>query len=58
MEDKIMKKTYINPTMDIVKIASQAQILAGSEQTMGSKGNFGNGEGVTLGGHSNDGDDW
>ena len=53
-----MKKTYINPTMDIVKIASQAQILAGSEQTMGSKGNFGTGEGVTLGGHSNDGDDW
>lgn len=30
-----MKKTYINPTMEIVKIASQTQMLAGSNPTLG-----------------------
>lgn len=53
-----MKKTYINPTMDIVKIASRNQILAGSEQSLVNKGNFGTGDGITLGGRDDDGDDW
>lgn len=30
-----MKKTYINPVMNIVKIESQQQIMAGSTQSMG-----------------------
>ena len=51
-----MKKTYINPTIDIVKIATQ-QMLAGS-QTLVNKGNFGTGDGITLGGRDDDGDDW
>ncbi len=51
-----MKKTYINPNIEIVKIASRAQMLAGS--TLESKGNYGDGTGITLGGHDDDGDDW
>jgi hypothetical protein len=31
MEDTIMKKTYINPEIAVIKIASKAQMLAGSE---------------------------
>ena len=31
-----MKKTYINPEIEIVKIASQMQMLAGSDLGMGS----------------------
>ncbi len=27
-----MKKTYINPSMEVIKIASQSQMLAGSLQ--------------------------
>ncbi len=39
----IMKKTYINPEMEIIKIASQMQMLAGSlkevsEETPGEWG--------------------
>ena len=30
MEDSNMKKTYINPTMAVIKIASKTQMLAGS----------------------------
>ena len=30
MEDTTMKKTYINPEMEIIKIQSQQQMLAGS----------------------------
>lgn len=30
MEDTTMKKTYINPVIEVIKIASQAQMLAGS----------------------------
>ena len=33
---KIMKKTYINPEMEIIKIASQQQMLAGSIIPTGS----------------------
>ena len=40
-------KKYINPETKIVKIAAM-QLLAGSEQ-MGVKGNYGSGEGITLG---------
>ena len=31
-----MKKTYINPEMEIIKIASQAQMLAGSSVPTGT----------------------
>ena len=31
-----MKKTYINPEMEIIKIASQQQMLAGSTIPIGS----------------------
>ena len=31
-----MKKTYINPEMEIIKIASQMQMLAGSTIPIGS----------------------
>ena len=34
--DKTMKKTYINPAMEIVKIASQSQMLAGSKLGLGT----------------------
>jgi hypothetical protein len=36
MEDTIMKKTYINPEIAVIKIASKAQMLAGSEIPTGS----------------------
>ena len=31
MEDTIMKKLYLNPTMDVVEIMPCHQLLAGSE---------------------------
>jgi len=40
-----MKKTYINPEMNVVKILTQHQMLAGS--TMGINGDY-NGD-VTIG---------
>ena len=43
-----MKKTYINPAITVVMIASQKQILAGSE-TIATKGNYGDGTGITTG---------
>ena len=51
-----MKKTYINPEMEIVKIQQNIQLLAGS--VMEAKGDYGTGEGITLGGHEYEGDDW
>ena len=30
MEDAIMKKTYITPELEVVKIANRTQMLAGS----------------------------
>lgn len=53
-----MKKIYINPEMEIVKIASQTQILTGSDQQMGQKGSYSGSGGINLGGRDNDGDDW
>ena len=49
-----MKKTYINPTMVTVKIASKSQMLAGSNPGLGSS--FQSGETV-LGRESDDWDD-
>jgi hypothetical protein len=51
-----MKKTYINPTIEVVKIASQKQILAGSE-TIATQGNYGDGTGITTGARNFDFDD-
>ena len=50
-----MKKTYINPAMEIVKVQS-LQLLAGSE-TLSTKGNYGDGNGITLSGRQSDFDD-
>ena len=49
-----MKKTYINPTMEIVKVATQ-QMLAASEQV-----GFGSSVSSAAGaeGRDDDGDDW
>ena len=41
-----MKKTYINPTTNVVKVNVAHHMMAGSE-TMGVMGNYG--EGVTIG---------
>ena len=49
MEGTKMKKIYINPALQVVKIASQMHILAGSDQNMGKKGNYGDGSGITIG---------
>ena len=50
-----MKKTYINPEMEIVKIQHGVQLLAGSD--MAAKGDYGDGTGITLGGRETD-EDW
>ena len=57
-----MKKTYINPSMEIVKIASQTQMLAGSpgSQTLSKPGSDPGDtidDGDLIGGRSN-GFDW
>ena len=49
-----MKKTYINPTLEVVEIHTNNQLLAGS--VMESKGNFGDGTGITLGSREFDDD--
>ena len=53
-----MKKTYINPTMEVVKVNMQQQMLAGS--TLNMNGDFGgasggtSGKGVNVDGHDDD----
>ena len=47
-----MKKTYINPEMLVVKMATQ-QMLAASEN-LGHSGDYGTGSGITLGAHEDD----
>ena len=51
-----MKKTYKNPELEIVKIQHNVQLLAGSE--MNAKGDYGTGEGITLGGREDENLDW
>ena len=46
------KKQYINPEMEIVKIQHSTQLLAGS--VMEAKGDYGTGEGITLGSHEDE----
>lgn len=52
-----MKKTYINPTLEVVKVNMQQQMLSGSTQNLGAKGDYSSSS-ITLGGRDNDGDDW
>lgn len=52
MEDKTMKKTYIKPQMEIVKVATQQMLAASGE--VGLKG----GSASEWGSHEMDGDDW
>ena len=42
-----MKKTYINPTMEVVKVNMQQQILAGS--SFSKSGDFGGASGGSSG---------
>ena len=51
-----MKKTYINPEMEVVKVQT-TQMLAASAQEMGLGGDYDEGSGITLGGRDND-NDW
>ena len=51
--DKTMKKTYINPAMEIIKIASQTQMLAGSKSL-----GFGDSVNSAAGAESRGSDDW
>jgi hypothetical protein len=48
-----MKKTYINPAMEIIKIASQTQMLAGSKSL-----GFGDSVNSAAGAESRGSDDW
>ena len=50
-----MKKMYKNPEMEIIMVKAQ-QLLAGSE--IDGNRNFGNGSGLTIGGRSDDDNDW
>ena len=58
-----MKKTYINPSLEVIKIASQAQMLAASEN-YNINGGFGNanggssGNGITSADGRGDDADW
>ena len=56
-----MKKTYINPVMEIIKIASQNQMLAGSsfsrEDDFGGGSGGTEGQGITVDGRLTD-EDW
>ena len=49
-----MKKTYINPAIEVVKVQIH-QMLATS--VIETKGNYGDGSGITLGGRNMDFDD-
>ena len=40
-----MKKTYINPSIEVIKIASQHQMLAASEVPVGTDGSANDAEG-------------
>ena len=51
-----MKKTYIKPEMEIVKIQHSTQLLAGSE--IEAKGDYGDGTGITLGGREDENYEW
>lgn len=49
-----MKKIYFKPKTVLVKVAA-FQLMADSE-TIETKGNYGTGEGITLGSRDGDGD--
>ena len=53
-----MKKTYLNPELIVVKIATR-QMLAGSpgDETMSGQGDLGDGEGFSFGARDGDFDE-
>ena len=57
-----MKKTYINPNMEVVEVRMNASLLTisgekgGATMNGGSNGSYSGG--ITLGGRDDDGDDW
>ncbi len=57
-----MKKTYINPNLNVVELKITTSLLAisGDSSTLngGSNGDYSTSGGITLGGRDNDGDDW
>ena len=55
-QEETMKKTYIIPEMEIVKIQHNIQLLAGSE--IEAKGDYDDGAGITLGGREDENFEW
>ena len=53
-----MKKTYINPEMEIVKIATHQQMLTVSNRGIANENAGVNGDGDYNDAHLFDGDDW
>ena len=51
-----MKKTYINPTLKVVKTKG-ARLMTGSNQLMGMRGNYDSGT-VTMGARRSSFSDW
>ncbi len=49
-----MKKTYINPSMRVVKMVNKSSMLSGSQ--MDGNRTYTSGGGITLGGRESDGD--
>jgi uncharacterized membrane protein YgcG len=56
-----MKKEYIKPLIEVVKVNMSCQILAGSDRSVtgvAGNGGFSLGNGSSSGGRSRDCDDW
>ena len=56
-----MKKIYMKPQIEVVKVNMSCQILAGSGRSVDSvagNGGFSLGNGSSSGGRSRGGDDW
>ena len=50
-----MKKTYKNPEIEVIKLKMHQHLLDSSN--MGAKGDYGDGTGITLGGHETE-EEW
>lgn len=54
MEDKVMKKTYINPNMLVVKLATQHHLLEASKGKLSVSESDRIGNSNDFGGHDDD----
>jgi len=50
-----MKKTYKNPEIEVIKLKMHQHLLDSSD--MGANGDYGSGDGITLGGHETE-EEW